>query len=98
MGTSVIQLLLVFYWLLLFPSQECQDLTPKDWADWVTYSVIITHLRIAGLGRKGASPCGSLWALTQPDKLAMALLTPAHAACVEDSDTLWTSAVRRRDF
>lgn len=36
---------------------------PKRLADEITYSVItvtITHLKIAGIGRKETSPCGSL--------------------------------------
>lgn len=52
--------------VLATSSQECEGLTPKGWADWVTYSVIITHLGLAGLGRNDTSPCGSLWALIQP--------------------------------
>lgn len=84
MGTNAIQLLLPFYWFLLLPSQECEGLTPKGWADWVTYSVIITHLGLAGLGRKDTSPCGSLWALIQPNKSGRLPHppTPAHTACV----------------
>ena len=62
---------LAFYWFLLFPSQECKGLAPKGWADWVIYSEIITHLRLAGLGRKDASLYRSLWALIQPDKSGM---------------------------
>lgn len=50
-------------------------------------TVTITHLRIARIGRKDASPRGSMGATSQVSTVTSNL---AHAAYVMDSDTVST--------
>lgn len=66
------------------------SLTPKGWADWITYAMITvtnTHLRIAATERKDASPRDSWGAHTEPPTFVWLPLTSALTAYAMDSDS-----------